>query len=59
MNNAVGIATGYGLDGQDSMPGKGKNYILVHSAQTGSGAHPASPPIGTGTCFPGGRAAEV
>jgi hypothetical protein len=37
---------GYGLDGQGSIPSKGKDFFLLHSVQTGSEAHPASYPIG-------------
>jgi hypothetical protein len=29
------------------------NFSLRHHVQTGSGAHPASYPVGTGGCFPG------
>jgi hypothetical protein len=31
-------------------------FSLLHSVQTGSGAHPASYPMGTGCSFPGGKA---
>jgi hypothetical protein len=34
------------------------NYIL-HSVQTGSGAHTASYTMGTGGSFPGGKATEA
>jgi hypothetical protein len=48
---AVGIATGYRLD--DQMIGvrflaMAGNFSLQHHVQTGSGAHPASYPRGTG-----------
>jgi hypothetical protein len=33
------------------------NFSLHHRVQTGSGAHPASYPTGTGGTFPGGKAA--
>jgi len=33
------------------------NFSLHHSAQTGSGAHPASYPMETRGYFPGGKAA--
>jgi len=48
--SSVGIATGYGLDG----PGKESRWGQDFSApvQTGSGAHPASCTMGTGS-FPG------
>jgi hypothetical protein len=54
----VGIATGYGLDDRGvgvPSPGRVKNFL--HSVQTGSGAHPASYPVGTGGSFPGGKVA--
>jgi hypothetical protein len=37
---------GYELDGQGSIPGRGKNFL--HSVQTGFEAHPAFYPMGTG-----------
>ena len=46
--SSVGIATDYGLDGPGSNPG-GDEFSAV---QTGSGAHPASCKMGTGS-FPG------
>jgi len=33
------------------------NFSLRHRDQTGSGAHPASYPMGMGGCFPGIKAA--
>jgi hypothetical protein len=33
------------------------NFSLHHRVQDGSGAHPASYPMGTGGSFPGGKAA--
>jgi hypothetical protein len=38
QDSAVGIATGYGLDGR----GVGQDLSPPHVVQTGSGAHPAS-----------------
>jgi hypothetical protein len=38
----VGIATGYGLDGEV------RDLSLLHTVQTVSGAYPASYPMGTG-----------
>jgi hypothetical protein len=58
-DSAVGIATGYGLDGRGvgvRVP-VGQDFCLFRVIQTGSGAHPASYPIGTGGSFPGGKAA--
>jgi hypothetical protein len=57
-DSVVGIATGYWLDnrgGQSSSPGRVKNFL--HVVQTGSGANPASYPMGTGGSFPRGKAA--
>jgi hypothetical protein len=56
----IGIATGYGLD--DRMigvrfPVGAGNFSLRHRVQTGSGAHPAFYPIGTGFSFPGVKSA--
>jgi hypothetical protein len=36
-----------GLDGRSSIPGRGWDFSPRHCAQTGSGAHPASCPLGT------------
>jgi hypothetical protein len=60
-DSSVGIALGYGLDDRDSRvrfsAGDG-NFSLHHRVQNGSGAHPASYPMGTGGgSFPGGKAA--
>jgi hypothetical protein len=41
QDSSVGTATSYGLDGRDLIPGNGKRFSLLHSAQTSSGAHPA------------------
>jgi hypothetical protein len=41
--SSVGKATGYGLDGWDSIPGNVR-FSLHHSVQTGSRAHPALSP---------------
>jgi hypothetical protein len=56
----VGIATGYGMDVRMigvRLPAGAGNYPLHHRIQTGSGAHPASFPIGSGSSFPGGKTA--
>jgi hypothetical protein len=45
--------------GWSSSLGKGKNFIFPHVAQTGSVAHPASDPMGTGGSFLGGKAASA
>jgi hypothetical protein len=57
---SVGIALGYGLDDRGSRvrfsAGAG-NFYLHHRIQNGSGAHPASYPIGAKGSFPGCKAA--
>jgi hypothetical protein len=57
---SVGIALGYGLDDRGSRvrfaAGAG-NFYLHHRIQNGSGAHPASYPMGTRVSFPGDKAA--
>jgi hypothetical protein len=50
---SVGIATGYRLDARDKIPRLGQYFPLLYSVQTGSGAHPASCPMGTGALSPG------
>jgi hypothetical protein len=52
-DNSVGIALSYGLDVRGS-----RNFSL-HRVQNGSGAHPASYPMGTRGSLPGGKAAEA
>jgi hypothetical protein len=47
-----------GRSGFDSRQGAG-NFSLRHRVQTSSGAHPASYPMGTRGCFPGGKEAEA
>jgi hypothetical protein len=46
-DSSVGIAVGYGLDGRGDV------------VETGSGAHPASYPMGTGGGFPTDKADEA
>jgi hypothetical protein len=57
-DSAVGIATGYGLDGRGvgvRVP-VGAWFFPLHVIQTVLGAHPASYPTGTGGSFPWGKA---
>jgi hypothetical protein len=55
-----GIALAYGLDDLGVwFPEGAGNFSLHHRAQTRSGAHPASYPMGTRGSFPGGKAAET
>jgi hypothetical protein len=49
----------YGLDDRAigvRSPAEAKDFSYSLCVQTGSGAHPASCPIGTGCPFPGGKA---
>jgi hypothetical protein len=57
---SVGIALGYGLGDRGSrvwFPEEAGNFSLHQRVQNGSGAHPASYPMGTRGSFPGGKAA--
>jgi hypothetical protein len=50
----------YGLDDRGSrvrFPAGAGNFSLHHRVQIGSGAHPASYPMGNMDSFPGGKAA--
>jgi hypothetical protein len=59
MNDrAVGTA-GRPRGSEFMSPGRVKNFRLHHVVQTGSGAHPASYPMGTGDSFPGVKAARA
>jgi hypothetical protein len=55
-DSSVGIALGYGLDDRGSrfrFPAGAGNFSPHHRVQNGSGAHPASYPVGTKDSFPG------
>jgi hypothetical protein len=57
-DSSVGIALGYGLDDRGSrvrFPTGAENFSLHYRAQNGSGAHPASYPMGTRGAFLGGK----
>jgi hypothetical protein len=59
-DSSVGIALDYGLDDRGSrvrFPEGAGNFSLHHCVQNGSGAHPASYPMGTRGSFRGGKAA--
>jgi hypothetical protein len=59
-DSSVGIALGYGLDDRGSrvrLPAGAGNFALQHRVQNGSGAHPASYPMGRMGPFPGDKAA--
>jgi hypothetical protein len=52
---SVSIVFGYELDDRGSIPGSDKGFFLSLCVQTGSVAHPASCPVGTGGPFRGGK----
>jgi hypothetical protein len=59
-DSSVGIALGYELDDRGCrvrFPAGAGNFSLHHSVQNGSGAYPASYPMGIRGSFPGGKAA--
>jgi hypothetical protein len=60
FDSSVGIALGYGLDDRGSrlrFQAGAENLSLHHRVQNGSGAHPASFPMGIGGSFPENKAA--
>jgi hypothetical protein len=60
-DSSVGIALGHGLDDRCSrvrFPTGAGNFSLHHRVQNGSGAHPASCPMGTRGSFPGVKRPE-
>jgi hypothetical protein len=60
IDNSVGIALDYELDDRGSrvrFPARAGNFSVHHRVQNGSGAHPASYPVGTRGSFPGGKTA--
>jgi hypothetical protein len=60
LDSSVGIAVGYGLDDRCSrvrFPAEAENFSLHYRVQNGSGAHPASYPMGTRGSFPVSKAA--
>jgi hypothetical protein len=62
VNYFFTLALGYGQDDRGSRircPAEAGNFSLHHRVQNGSGAHPASYPLGTRCFFPGGTAAGV
>jgi hypothetical protein len=59
-DSSVGMVLGYGLDDRGSrvrFPAGTGNFSLHRRVQNGSGAHPASYPMGTRGSFPGDKAA--
>jgi hypothetical protein len=58
-DSSVFIVPGYGLDDREvevRSTAEAKDFSSSLCVQTGSGAHPASCPMGTGGPFPGGKA---
>jgi hypothetical protein len=53
-DSSVGIATGYGLDGQGSIPVSGKRFFSPPQLPDRLWAYPASYSMGTGVSFSGG-----
>jgi hypothetical protein len=56
-DTSVEIMTGYDLDDSGLCPGRDKSFSLLHSIQTGCGAHLASYLMGTACSFLKGKAA--
>jgi hypothetical protein len=56
-DSSIGIATGYRLETGVRFPVGARNFSPLHSFQTGSGAYPASYPMGTGASFSWGKEA--
>jgi hypothetical protein len=54
--SSVSIVADYRLDDRGSIADRGRDFSSSLYVQTGSGAHPASYPMGTGDPFPGGKA---
>jgi hypothetical protein len=56
-HTGAGELTSYNYGLRAGRPGfdsrHGQKFSLLYSFQIGSGAHPASCPVGTGGCFPG------
>jgi hypothetical protein len=55
--SSVSIVSGYGLDDRAieiRASAEAKDFSSILCVQTGSGAHPASCTMGTGSPFPGG-----
>jgi hypothetical protein len=48
QDSSVGISTSYRLDGWGSIPGRVRDFSLLHSLPTSSGANPAPYSIDTG-----------
>jgi hypothetical protein len=57
-DSAVGIATGYTIEGSEFESRESLEFSLLHVAQTGSGVHSTSYTMGTGCSFPGCKVAR-
>jgi hypothetical protein len=58
-DSAVGIATSWTTEGSEFESWYGQEFSVLHVVHNGFGAHPASYPVGTGGCVPGGKAARA
>jgi hypothetical protein len=58
-DSLVGVAKGYGMDGQVRFPARETDFCVLRSVQTGSGTHLTSYPMGTKGFSPGGKVAGV
>jgi hypothetical protein len=56
-DSLVDIATGYGLDGQGSIPNRGKIFLFFIVSRPALGPHPDSYPMGTRDFFTGDKVA--
>jgi hypothetical protein len=52
------LATGWTIKGSEFESRWGQEFLLLHVVQTGSGAHPASYPVGDGGFSPGVKRPE-
>jgi hypothetical protein len=59
--SVIQYCPGYGPDDRGCISDRGNDGIfsLPHHVQTGSGAHPASYPMGTGDSYSGGKVSGV
>jgi hypothetical protein len=53
-DSSIIVATGYGLDGQGLIPGRGKRFLCTPQCSDRLWGHPACYPMGTGGSFCGG-----
>jgi hypothetical protein len=55
----IAMATGWTTEGCEFESWEGQEFSLLHVAQTGSGVHSVSYPMGTGGSFSRGKAARM